>query len=81
MPQLSLYMDEPTMEMLRANASDAGFSLSKYVSDILHSQNNNHGWPDGFFDLYGILADDDSFVVPPDPPFDTDESIPAFDWE
>lgn len=32
MPQLSLYLDEPTMEMLREKSSRAHQSMSRYVT-------------------------------------------------
>ena len=42
MPQLSLYMDEPTMEGLRRDAAREGKTLSKFVAG----------------DLYGACDDD-----------------------
>lgn len=77
MPQLSLYLDEPTMESLRRDAAQAGTSLSKYVVGVLHEHAEAPRWPDGFFELYGS-CDDEAFVEPPDSPFD-DEPVEALD--
>ena len=63
MPQLSLYMDEPTMEGLRR--------LSKFVAGVLRDRDTNGLWPHGFFDLYGV-CDDDTFVEPPEIPWEFD---------
>lgn len=63
MPQLSLYLDEPTMEALRQDAARAGTSLSKYVANVLHEHAEASRWPDGFFDLYGAF-DDECFEAP-----------------
>ena len=79
MPQLSLYLDEDTMNALRRDANVAGLSLSKYVSRVLQEQAENKGWPEGWFDLYGSLADDDSFQEPEDLPYELDRPIPTFD--
>ena len=35
MPQLSLYLDEPTMEMLREKSSRAHQSMSRYVTGLI----------------------------------------------
>lgn len=73
MPQLSLYLDESTMEALRQDAARAGTSLSKYVANVLHEHAESSRWPDGFFDLYGSFDDgciedecfgDDCFETP-----------------
>lgn len=71
MPQLSLYLDDTSMESLRAHAADEGLSLSKYVKNMLNENAHSSGWPAGWFDLYGSLADVD-FPLPDDPPFEDD---------
>lgn len=59
MAQLSLYIDDATMEELRKDASATGVSISSYARDILASRNDakrknwNNGFPPGYFDLYG----------------------------
>ena len=62
MPQLSLYLDDSTMEALRACSQREGVSLSKYVGQLI-KDHAVPGWPMGFWDTYGAL-NDDSFVVP-----------------
>lgn len=64
MPQLSLYLDEPTMEHLRMQAAKENVSLSKYVANTLKNQRKS-SWPPGFFNLYGSIQDE-TFVEPPD---------------
>ena len=77
MPQLSLYVDDETMDLLRKNANDRYVSLSRYVRDLIRDRDFG-AWPDGFWDIYGAL-EDDSFVVPSeldsslDQPVDFDE--------
>ena len=64
MPQLSLYLDDDTMDLLRQDAAREGVSLSKHASRVIR-ESSTSAWPKGFFDLYGAL-DDDTFVVPPE---------------
>ncbi len=72
MPQLSLYLDEDSMEKVREEADRKDTTLSKYVSEVLHEyEDKTHLWPEGFFDLYGA-CDDETFVEPPDIPFELD---------
>ena len=79
MAQLSLYLDDQTMDTLRREAGEARTSLSRYVANVLREHTQNRGWPEGWFDLYGILADDDAFAEPEDPPFDIDRPVPALE--
>ena len=71
MPQLSLYLDNDTMALLRQDAAREGTSLSKHASNIIR-QNSLSAWPKGFFDLYGAL-DDETFVEPPELPWESDQ--------
>ena len=64
MPQLSLYLEDDTMDILRQDATREGVSLSKHASRVIR-ENNVSAWPKGFFDLYGAL-DDETFVAPPE---------------
>ena len=59
MPQLSLYLDEPTMEMLREKSSRAHQSMSRYVTGLIRESGEGRGWDN----VYGCLKDP-SFVVP-----------------
>lgn len=71
MPQLSLYLDEKCMGRLRADAADAGLSLSKYVNRVINERSAAHGWPEGYWDLFGSL-EGDSLVVPGELSFASD---------
>lgn len=76
MPQLSLYLNDEEMERVRTGAARQGTTLSRYVAGVLRNQQDQSAWPTSFFDLYGSLADDDSFEEPEDAPFDS-KHIPA----
>lgn len=62
MPQLSLYIDNDMMGLLRTGSQREGISLSKYGSQLIRGD-AKAAWPHGFWDVYGSL-DDDTFVVP-----------------
>ncbi len=78
MPQLSLYLDEPTMEKLRTDASSAGTTLSSYVRDVLGNHDKASLWPAKFFDLYGA-ADDPSFTAPAELAWDATSAVDALE--
>lgn len=61
MPQLSLYIDEHTLQRLRTAARLEHLSLSRYVVKKLN-ESMNASWPEGYERLFGAI-DDDSFVV------------------
>ena len=77
MPQLSLYIDDETMGVLRKSANERDVSLSRYARDLISSQSES-AWPSDFWDVYGAL-EDDSFVVPEglNPPFDSPADFDA----
>ena len=77
MAQLSLYVDDSTMEDLRRDAAREGKTLSKFVAGVLKDHAENNRWPNGFFNLYGV-CEDGVLVEPPDEPFDLDP-IPALE--
>lgn len=56
MPQLSLYLDDATMDLLRIAAERDHVSLSKYASTLIRNHENSL-WPSGFWDVYGALKD------------------------
>ena len=63
MPQLSLYVDDATMETLRTAAKGEGVSMSKYAASLIRKKAELGSWPNGYWEsVYGCL-DDDSFVV------------------
>ena len=47
MPQLSLYVDDETMDLLRKNANDRYVSLSRYVRDLIRDRDFG-AWPVDF---------------------------------
>ena len=67
MPQVSLYLDQEVLDAARRNARIEHISLSKYVTRSL-SKNADTGWPNGYWNLFGALADD-TFVRHEDTPF------------
>ncbi|WP_172135691.1 antitoxin [Adlercreutzia sp. ZJ473] len=77
MPQLSLYLDEPTMASLRESSALAELSLSKYVSNLVRDHHESGGWPAGYWDVYGAL-EDDTFTAPPDVDPALDGALPTF---
>ena len=83
MPQVSLYVDDATMDDLRTEAAREGVSLSKYVASRVRRHeraDTPSGLPSSFFEnLYGCLADDDSFVRPPQLGYELDAHRLAFD--
>ena len=62
MPQLSLYINDASMERLRRSALEQGVSLSRCAAVAIDALCSS-GWPEGFFELSGALADG-SFVAP-----------------
>lgn len=77
MPQLSLYIDDSTMDTLRTSARIEGVSMSKYASKLIRDSAERGGWPNGYWDnVYGCL--DENLHVEDDdlhPEFDD-----ACDW-
>ena len=59
MPQLSLYIDAPTMEVLRASAKAQGVSMSRYASELIRDRSDYGGWPAGYWEnVYGCLDEE-----------------------
>lgn len=71
MPQLSLYLDDETMEKLRADAKRENLSLSKHVARLIRESRSGDGWSEGFWETYGSLADTD-FQRPEQPDWSLD---------
>lgn len=79
MPQLSLYLDDPSMDLLRSKSELAHVSMSKYVVELIRQSEQRGVWPSGYWDeVYGSIADP-SFVAPPDLDPALDGSV-SFDW-
>lgn len=64
MPQISLYIDEPTLRKVEYAAKAQKVSISKWVADQIRSR-VDAVYPAGFEQLFGSI-DDDTFVEPPD---------------
>ena len=61
MPQLSLYMNDKTMDTLRQCAALEGVSLSSYAASLIRKAANGSAWPDGYWEnVYGCLSDDEA---------------------
>lgn len=72
MAQLSLYMDDISMESLRADAEAAGKSISSYAREVLKRRNERghgwvNGWPPGYFDSLEPFAFERPVDLPPEP--------------
>ena len=61
MPQLSLYIDENTLNKIEIGAKLEHLSISKYVVRKLNESMSN-AWPENYQKLYGVM-DDNSFSV------------------
>lgn len=77
MPQLSLYLDDEEMAILRNESTRTGKSLSRCAADAIKAQTNANAWPAGFFDLFGAI-NDKTFEAPEDTPYTLDEVV-SFD--
>ncbi len=56
MPQLSLYIDEPTLKKVRSAARKSRVSVSKWVRSRIRTSVES-SWPPGYFDLQGSITD------------------------
>ena len=65
MPQLSLYITDENLALLRSRAAEEGVSPSKHVGRLIQQDAQSGGWPSEFWELYGAI-DDDSFCEPSD---------------
>lgn len=63
MPQISLYVDQNTLEKIEQSAGEHNTSISKWVGEIIKKSLKDE-YPKGFFDLFGS-AKDDTMVRPP----------------
>ena len=63
MPQISLYMDEPVMQTVRAQAALQGVSLSRFIGSLVkeYAQVKSSNWPAGYWEsAYGCLSDQEA---------------------
>ncbi len=62
MPQISLYIDEPTLRKVERAASRQHVSISKWVAEQIREKVDPI-YPSGFENLFGSITDD-SFARP-----------------
>ena len=66
MAQLTIYLDEATLRQVVSAAKREHASTSQWVKKRLAA--SLHGtWPARYFELFGALAQDDTFRRPPQP--------------
>jgi len=57
MPQISLYIDEDTLEKIEHIAKNENISISKWVGNNIKSLIKNQ-YPNDFFSLFGAIGDE-----------------------
>jgi len=57
MPQLTIYLDDSSLQRVKSAARRERRSVSRWVKEKLIRQ-FDQVWPDGYFDLLGSLADE-----------------------
>jgi hypothetical protein len=57
MPQISLYIDEGTLEQISQRAKSENISISKWVGNNIKTLIKNQ-YPDNFFSLFGAIKDE-----------------------
>lgn len=70
MPQISLYIDSPTLAKVEKAAKMEHLSISKWVKQKILG-GLHRAWPENYFKLYGSLKDP-SFKRHPGPDFESD---------
>ena len=70
MPQLSLYVDADLLKKIESAAKMADTSISRWVRDSLVGA-MSETWPQGYFDVFGSLAETD-LARPPQGQLDDD---------
>lgn len=74
MPQISLYIDEPTLRRIEVAAETEKLSLSKYVSTKLRKSLEDE-WPECYDELFGAVEDATLVIDPPPAPDGERESL------
>lgn len=75
MPQLSLYIDDATMEKVRNESSRQGVSISRFARTRLSE--GISAWPSSFWGTYGAATPDFSLTEKLDA--ELDGPLPSFD--
>lgn len=68
MAQITFYIDDDLRDRIVAAADRAGISVSKWISARLRTALEDE-WPDGYFELFGSLAEE-GLERPAQPPLD-----------
>jgi len=76
MPQLSLYIDQETLDRVTERAGSENVSVSKLVTTIL-ARDLSDTWSQEFLDTYGSIQDP-TFVVPDE--IDPSLDVPREEW-
>lgn len=78
MPQVSLYLNDRAMGVLKKEAAKEKRSVSSFVSELIMNRDEKASWPTDYWsEVYGCL-DDDSFRVPEEIDAAFDGSLPTF---
>jgi len=56
MPQITLYLDAETQELIERSARASGMSKSRWLTEIIH-QHTGDDWPEGCLELAGRFPD------------------------
>ena len=57
MPQVCIYLDDATMDILQNQAKQRKLSLSRCAAEDIRASAQARGWPSYFLDLYGSISD------------------------
>jgi hypothetical protein len=57
MPQVSIYLDQATLDRVKASAKEQHKSVSRWVGDCV-KESFKDSYPPGFWDLLGSVPDD-----------------------
>ncbi len=76
MPQLSLYLDNKTLEAVELKAKARKISVSRYVKEAIEKDIHSH-WPQDYFNLFGSVSDP-TLRVPQEISFPTDRKRETF---
>ena len=71
MAQLTVYLDEATLKRVSSAAKREHESISRWVKKRLAASLQST-WPAHYFELFGALADDETFKRPPQPSWSHD---------
>ena len=71
MAQLTVYLDDVTLRQIEFAAKREHESISRWVKKRLVTS-LQHTWPANYFELFGALADDETFRRPPPPSWSHD---------